>query len=209
MLSPLHRLLVRALAALLFAGCCVFFTSVPALARDCATGTTQMSTKGAKAVYTGTVTTAVSKQKAGGQRGATITHDVTVDRVYKGDISSPHAKVETSSAGGGSSCGLGKLTVGKQYMFFVQGDPSLWTAERGSGTAPATGKLVAQVVRLLGDGRPPTPPAPPQAVFTNVSDGEPESLTRAAAPGVALVLIGLLGLIVVRRVGRAPGRDHH
>jgi hypothetical protein len=192
----------RVLAALLLAGCCLVLTSVPAHAASCPGDTTQSNTKNAKAVFTGTVTAATSTPKPAGRRGATVTHDVTVDRVYKGDINAVDAKVATSSGGGASGNGLGKLTVGKQYVFFVQGDPTLWTAEGCGGTAPASDKLVTQVVRLLGDGRPPTPAEPPKATFTQVGDGEPESLNRAAAPGVALVLIGLLGLIVVRRVGR-------
>ena len=39
-------------------------------------------------------------------------------------------------------------------------------------------------------------------MFTPVDTGEPQPLSRAAAPGAALVLVGLLGLVVVRGVRR-------
>jgi hypothetical protein len=62
---------------------------------------------------------------------------------------------------------------------------------------------VKKVERVLGDGHTPTTPepAPEKAVFTLVDDAEPPALSRIAAPGVALVLAGLLGFFVVRRLG--------
>lgn len=201
--APVSSTLRRLLAALLIAGSCVLVTALPAQACSCASATTQSHTKSAKAVFTGTVTSVTGAGKVDGQRGATYTQQVEVDRVYKGGISTATVEVVTDAGGSGTGqCGLGGLVPGRSYMFFVQSDGETWTAAGCGGTAPASEHLVTQVVRLLGDGRPPMPPEPQQAVFTNVSDGEPTTLTRAAAPGLALVLVGLLGLVVVRRMGR-------
>jgi hypothetical protein len=203
-LSTLPHLVGRLLVALFVAGCCVVVTALPAQACSCVAATTQTHTKDAKAVFTGTVTTVTSAGQAGTgstKQAAKVTHDVTVERVYKGNITTESVQVSTEAAGK-DTCGLGELTPGRTYLFFTQGSPDGWTADRCGGTAPASDHLVNQVVRLLGDGRPAVPPEPPQAVFTNVSNGEPASLTRAAAPGLALVLVGLLGLVVVRRLGR-------
>jgi hypothetical protein len=203
-LSTLPDLLRRLIVALFVAGCCVVVTALPAHACSCVVATTQTHTKDAKAVFTGTVTSASSAGQATNgttKPGASVTHEVTVERVYKGNITTESVQVTTRVADK-ETCGLGELTPGRSYLFFTQGTPDGWTADRCGGTAPASDHLVAQVVRLLGDGRPAVPPEPPQAVFTNVSDGAPASLTRAAAPGLALVLVGLLGLVVVRRLGR-------
>ena len=76
------------------------------------------------------------------------------------------------------------------------------SADQCGGTARATDRLTDQVVELAGEGTPLGATAPAEqetAEFSKVADAEPETLTRMAAPGLALVLLGLLGLFVVRR----------
>ena len=189
----------RMLAALLLAGCAVVLGQLPAHACSCVTTHMQSQTKAANDVFTGKVTHVSSDGKKG-QAGATVTYDVEVERVYKGDIKT--ATVQVSSGRSASSCGLGQLPAHRRYLFFAHSDASQLTSDTCSGTARATDIAVHKVERLLGDGRSPVPPPPAKAVFTKVVDAQPTSLPRLAAPGVAMVLVGLLGLIVVRRLGK-------
>ena len=171
---------------------------------DCPFISVADSSKAAMAVFTGQVTTVTKEEKPAGEKGAYYLHDVTVTRVYQGEIDTEAVQVRTERIP--KSCSLGELAVGTEYVFFAvsSGDP--WIAESGGGTVPVDPVILDKVVRLLGEGRDPVPPAPESAEFTPVSTGDPTTLSRAAAPGVALVLIGLLGLIVVRGLGRR-GRD--
>lgn len=204
--APARRLLGRLLALLVLLGACAF-AATPASAAyaapapcSCERAETQDHVKAANAVFTGTVdeATAPSGSAANGLSGMVT---VTVDRVYKGSMITT-ATVDVSTARAFGTC-ADALQQGGRYAFFVESDEGL-SATGCGGTARATAALVGQVKRLLGEGRLPVPEesAPVEPAMTPVDTSDPTSLTRLAAPGVALVLIGLLGLGLVRRVGR-------
>jgi hypothetical protein len=188
----------RFVAALLLAGVVVVVGGLPAHACSCVASSTQDDVKKAPGVFTGTITDIA---RSGSARRGTVTYDVAVQRVYKGNVSSDRVSVTTARDAG--QCGLGDLRADRRYVFFAKPSGTALVIESCSSTGPARAGLVATVERLLGAGRDPSPPAPPTtAQFTRVADSRPASVTRLAAPGVALVLVGLLGLVVVRRLAR-------
>ncbi|GCD90057.1 hypothetical protein NLS1_20630 [Nocardioides sp. LS1] len=193
--ASVPRAALRLVAALLIAGCSVVVLGQgPASACPAASGsgTTQDHTMNVSDVFTGDVAGVTRTDR-------TITYDVRVDRVYKGDVQTADVLVTTSARA--RSCTGVELTNGRSYVFFAQAGGSDLSIARADGTARAGDQLVKQVERLLGDGHAPTPPEPKTATFTRVAHAEPPTLPRLAAPGLALVLVGLLGLLVVRRVG--------
>ena len=202
----LRRLLTTVLAALLVA-LVVLGAAAPAHAAKphkkvpaCPPVTVRDSSKAAMAVFSGVVTDVQRTARTDGQPGAIYTQTVTVDLVYQGKISTETVSVQTDR--NRFACSLGALAVDTEYMFFVTGTGEPWLASGTSGTRVSSETVVAQVVRLLGDGVGPIEPPPETAVFTPVDTSEPQSFSRSAAPGAALVLVGLLGLVVVRGVSR-------
>jgi len=188
----------RFLASLVLAGVVVVVGGLPAHACSCVASSTQDDVKAADDVFTGTVTHVA---RSGSARRGTVTYDVAVERVYKGDVRSDRISVSTSRAA--NLCGLGDLRADRRYVFLARASGSDLSIESCGSTGPAKAELVGKVERLLGDGRDPSPPAPPEkAEFTAVAGSQPASVTRLAAPGVAMVLVGLLGLVVVRRLAR-------
>jgi len=198
----LTTLLGAAIAALMITGAGPAHAAKPAKrAPACPPVTVRDSTKAAMAVFSGTVTDVQRSERTDGQPGAMYTQAVTVDLVYQGQRQISTETVQVQTDRNKNACSLGALAVNTEYMFFVTGGQP-WVASGTSGTRPSNEHVVAQVERLLGAGSPPIEPTPETATFTPVDTSEPKSFTRLAAPGGALVLVGLLGLLVVRGVSR-------
>jgi hypothetical protein len=197
-------MLRRLLAALFVAGAFLVVGpaggAVSAAAPCTCTGTTQDFVRAANAVFTGRVVAITPSAGTAGNASAR-TNTVQIARVYKGGmITTETVDVVTPRSFG--NCAR-PLRQGRDYVFFVESDEG-FTATDCGGTARTSAPLVRKVERLLGGGRPPVPvePDPVEVTLTPVNTDDPASLTRLAAPGVALVIVGLLGLTVVRRLAR-------
>jgi hypothetical protein len=204
-------ILRRLLAVLFVAGACLLAgpgsSATAAVPCTCAGPQSEIGptvedhVKAASAVFEGTVEE-VTALGGNAQDGVSRTSSVRVDKVFKPRdyelITTDEIEVMTPASFG--QCAR-ELQRGETYIFFVESNEG-FTAAGCGGTSVVTAKLTTQVERLLGAGRDPVPPEPATATFTSANTDDPTSLTRVAAPGVALVLVGLLGLAVVRRLGR-------
>lgn len=124
------------------------------------------------------------------------TLQVVATRVFKGDLEGPRTRVTSF---GGGSCAWYDPAVDQRLLFVVRdGQASLC-----SGSRPASGTVMATVHQQLGSGEKMPSPPPAEAVRTKVEETPPREFTRLAAPGAAMVLLGLLGLAVVRGVSRS------
>ncbi len=146
-------------------------------------------------------------------------HGVTVMPVFAGDLDPGlEVIVVTQTA---AKDGLGPLRPGQLYLFFATrvetGTAGFSDGEGGRPRLEAPGcagttllprgfsaSLRQQLDRILAQPAP-TADQPPRLTAPEGGSGEPPSLGRAVAPGAALGLIGILGLLLLSRVGTRRG----
>jgi hypothetical protein len=185
------RVLRRALALVFVAACAVVIgPQASDAARPCPRPTPAVAVQRATVVFTGVVTTAAAS-------GTSFVQTVQVDRIYKGQVTTANVRVRST----GGRCGLGQFIVGERYVVMATPDGDSWLAGPRSGTAAASDALLAQIQALLGPGTAPAAPepTPTQVSYERVASTHPRPFLRMAAPGFALVIVGLLGLVVARR----------
>ncbi len=171
-------------------------------ARSCTAASVTDATMAARAVFTGTVLGVESHEISAQETD--FVHRIAVDRVYKPGRASviDTEEVEVLTQRTTDRCSLGALEEGQRYVVFADLSGEALLAAGGSGTTLADAALVTEIEDLLGTGRPAVPPEPPTAALTPVASSTPTPFLRAAVPGAGLVLVGLIGLLVTRRLGR-------
>lgn len=179
-------------AALLAVSGLVLATAAPAFACECQASDIDQQTKRADAVF-------IAEVDGVTEVGRTFEYAVTATRSYQGSVDRETTVVSNQST---AACGLGELEVGTDYVFLVTGDVSPYAASSCGGSGPASIGRVAQLEAVLGAGEVIAPPAPPAPTMTKVDGANPASVSRLAAPGGALVLVGILGLLFVGRLAR-------
>lgn len=182
------------LAAALLLACLglVLVVDAPAFACTCKQTGLEQQAKKADVVFRGTIDSVATE-------GNDHTYSITALRTYVG---SPERSTQVRSLGNAKACGLGDLAVGTTYVFFATGTEAPYEADACGGTSTANPTRITKIEKLLGEGTSVEPPPPPEATLTRVEESAPPRFARMAAPGGAAAIIGLLGLVVVRRLAR-------
>jgi hypothetical protein len=194
------RLAPRLLFALVLACTGVVLTQMPAHACRCVQHGVQDHADRADVVFSGVLVDTSPGTSGRKEKRATI-YEIDAETLYQGNITTDSVDVVSLD----TSCSLGDLKRDRSYVFFVKEKGAELRADQCGGTERARDDYLRKVQRVLGEGTTlgaPTTGEPIEPEFTPVAGAEPETLTRLAAPGAALVLVGLLGLIVVRRATR-------
>ncbi|RHW25804.1 hypothetical protein D0Z08_17325 [Nocardioides immobilis] len=102
--------------------------------------------------------------------------------------------------------GLGRLRTGATYLFFASGEEGKNHLDAGpcSGTRPLPGGLTAEIRDKVSSALDEPAGEDVDYTLSTPDDGarSTPSLGRLAAPGAALALLGVLGLLLLARISR-------
>lgn len=183
-------------------------TAVRAMPADCAPvdisdeATVDQRAAASDEVFVGRVDAAAPV--AGSTR---VGYGVSVERVWLGDVAKGQQAAVTIEWPAGAAPGVRQ---GASYLFFTQDSPEGLVADSCGGTVllprGLTPKVASTLRKFLESVAPPPAATPtPEPVSFRAPDeplGEPPQIGRVVASGAAISLIGLLGLLLVSRLGR-------
>ncbi len=189
MLMTVARVVIAALLAM---SGLVLATTAPAFACKCQVVDVAKQATRADTVF-------VAETNGVTEAGRKFEYTLTATHAYKGTVERETA-ITTNQAT--TACGLGELKTGTDYIFLVTGDTPPYAATSCGGSGPANAKRLSEIETVLGEGEDIAAPAPPAPSMTKVEESAPAPVARLAAPGGALVLVGLLGMFFVGRLAR-------
>lgn len=197
-MGAMRRPLPAALSAALVAGVAAVLVALsglvaatPSYAATSCPAFSEASAKKADAVFDGRVSGPARTTKG----SQAVTYPVTVQNSYQGTAS---GSLQVHINGG--PCQPKRLVQDEDYVFLVSHSTSGWVAAGATRSVmPYTEQLNQRLHALFDEAEPPQPTG---VTFGAPLTGPPSSLARVAAPGVAMFIVGLLGYLVVRRLGR-------
>lgn len=138
-----------------------------------------------------------------------VGYGVTVEHAWLGDVAKGQQAAVTIDWPVGAQPGVSQ---GASYLFFTKDTVDGIVADACGGTVllpkGLTPKIAGMLKKYLAVVEPPPvpEPAPEPVSFHPPSDplGDPPQISRVLASGGAISLIGLLGLLLVSRLGRRP-----
>lgn len=189
----MRRLLPGLIAVLLGAVALLCAPAVPASAAACQPDVKSVpdAVDAADAVVTVKI---LRKDGQASTKPAQLSYKAHVLSSFKGKAKGRVTLITATSGAVHQGCALKKLGVGSTYLLFLTAHGEGWYASADMPSSSDVATLQPQVEAAL---------APPTVKFGEPQTGAPKSLRRVAAPGVALVIIGLLGLLFVRRSPRS------
>jgi hypothetical protein len=199
-IATLRRCAVLALVALVCAPAAAL-ASTPDAAR--ASAVTAADT-GPTDIFTGVVVTRLQQR-----RGDRVPlYRVRVDEVIKGRLQRD-ATATVVRAAAFANCEYARLQPNRTQLVLFQltDDGSTLTATECSDIGPADPKLLRELRQQAKaeeeEQNPPPPPVEPDpVVYRDLGVDDPRPFPRAAAPGLAIVIVGVLGLLLTGRLSR-------
>lgn len=144
----------------------------------------------------GTTSSSSDGATAGARRD--LAYDVLVDVPVTGDLTADQ-RVEVVLAGVASRDE--PLRRSRRYLFFTTGENSALRADACDGYASGT-MIDAATLEEIRTALTEEPEVPDVVLSRPEGSDDPPDLGRVVAPGAAVSLIGILGLVLVSRVGR-------